>query len=234
MKKLSILALFIGVSCGVNAAEVESADVTTFVSGTPATAADVNSTIAALVTAINDNAVTIAQLQSTLNSQASRIAALETAVESLKSADSAFTLAGSTYRVGYIGAGHNYSSDTGYGASDSYGGNALVTFNDGGVLDITELTELEQELSFDLYCSDQADSSTCSRNLQDYSDAGSISGTWSLSGNEISITLEGETETWYVSDNGDVILAKDTTDILQEGTSSAFWANLSIGVKVSQ
>lgn len=237
MKKFNLLAISVLLACGVNAAEVNQDNVVTFTSGTPAKAAEVNTTVSALVSAINDNAATIASLQETIDAQAARISALETTVDGLEANTTpaqSNAVEGASYRVVYMGSGYNYDEGTSWGSLDNYGGSGLVTFVAGGTLDVTEGYEEERELALDASCTDITDFSTCTREQIVYGpDSFTISGTWTQTGNSITVTLDGQTENWYVSPDGNVLIPAKTTEIVSTSDPVTFFATMQVGVRVS-
>lgn len=182
--KLFLTAIVLCTHFNTQASEVDSGQITTFESGTPARASEVNNTLQALIDAINDNAA--------------RIEALEAASER--------NVAGRTYALrgnGVIfigGPNDSYGDGFGNASAGTFLDSGTVTFAADGTLSLS-LTFYEGEIGMNdggLY--------------QDGAEAENweASGTWTQSGSDLTLVIPGEdvVELMVSKDGSTVILAE--------------------------
>lgn len=225
MKKILFIGLTAAMLSPVSfASEVTAGvDTTVFSSGSPALAADVNNNFSALIAAINDNS--------------QRIDALGGAGGSLES-----KISGATYKIQFVGSILGRFSDTSSGFSDvymeHYNGLSTVTLNVDHTIS-ENFSEAMREIGFDrTECVDPPDCMQMEFRVEDNTDSDSTvsQGSWSVSGNVLSIMWPGETEAdeFFVTGNGEIIvMANGGVNVEVEGNDehSDFDSSLAIGVR---
>lgn len=234
MKNLLVLALSTSCALGLHAAEVDTANITTFTSGTAAKASEVNSTISALTTAIDDNAATIATLQSIIEDYETEITSLQASVEALQTATSN-DVTGNKYRVIDVGSGTLVENS--WGASIHSGVTAIANFAEDGNLYITDYAFNEVEIELESDCAQDPDTYEwdCEdRAVNTSSDSASLTGTWSQVGNTITANIDGDTVTWVVSDNSGTLVSIDIYDFDATDSPAYYQTSVLIGVKITE
>ncbi|PHR67021.1 hypothetical protein [Alcanivorax sp.] len=187
MKKVILTGLTaVALSANAMASNVEEGEVTQFNPNTQAVASEVNNNFAALIAAINDNN--------------DRISALEEAAGEV--AELADIVSGSTYKLYFSGG--IIELDEGGGANlERNGGIITMTFNSNETLNDTRI-EHGRFISLDEIC--DPDGSNCSHYVDTWSDDETGDGSWSISGQTLTVTFgDGESESFTVSLDGNVI-----------------------------
>lgn len=206
----------LGCATLAQAASVNENNVVDFQAGQPACAADVNQTIQALVDAINDNTAQIAALQDQVSIIASVVNLAQPTLQQ--------ELEGSVFQFASldVGAGatqvRNGLTEIGTMRHAIYYEAGTLTLNSDGTLDFSsDFRERETNLSINSGF-DQLDPSNPFPLIMDVdvsddideSGTFSIAGTWSLIGQELHLTIDGENEVLHVSTDGTTILSQNT------------------------
>lgn len=216
---LSMSALLITLS--LTADTVDNAEIVTFTAATPAKADDVNQTIQELVSAVNDNAARVATLEGQVATLQSEVGTLETQVAALEATPTLLSiLTGSSFTV--------YSHEVGVGASSDgeqhgilnsfvFGESAQYQLGIGGVLSVgavyvergTAVRVNHHQLDPAFLSGQNQEGVTQVTIDTDINATGFdiFSGTWSLSGSTLTVTYDGDTETYLVTPDGNMFVS---------------------------
>lgn len=192
-------------SANAFAGEVNANAVVEFSSGSVARASEVNGNFSALISAINDNAARIADLES-----------------SAPSAD----VEGHVYRFIEIEVG--VEGENGNSEPQSNARNRVFFWSNAGTLSFSGGTVS--------VAGDQAVEAVVERTnngvfAETISEVDSPSGTFTQSGSEVAVAIDGDNFTFHVSADGSVMVAR-VLDIIPAGSVTGADANMIIGVRV--
>ena len=189
------------------ASEVDDSAVTEFTAGTPAQAAQVNANFAALIAAINDNAARIADMEA---------AAPDVDVE------------GHVYRFIEIEVG--LEGEAGNSLPESPARNRAFMWSNAGSISFSGGTV---SISGDLAAEVLTERTNNGVFVETLTENDSPSGTFTQSGTQISVSIDGDSFTFHASADGSVMVAR-TLDVVATGTESTVGAdaNMIIAVRV--
>ena len=208
-----------------------TAQVAQFQPGTPARAADMN----ALVTAINNNTAQLKALQDQMSIVAS--------VTNLPQPTLQQNLAGSVYHVGILETAHGTSTSlngeqrTRLMRHTLFGETGTLTLNTDNTVTLT-LAGKESEANLTLLSgvptADPANETPSygSVSQTQFVENETLTGTWSVAGNVLTLNLDGDTETFSVSVDGNTLFnsAADTNN--DNPNITMYSVGLDVGIRI--
>jgi hypothetical protein len=220
-------------------AQVDQAQIVPFQAGTPARASDMNQNIQTLITAINNNT---AQLQA-LQNQMSIIAS----VTNLPQPTLQQNLAGSVYHVGILEIAHGTSStrtgltEIGDMRHTIFGETGTLTLNTDNTLTIT-LVGNESTANLTINSGfDETDPTNPFPLIMDvnvaqegFPETETLTGTWSLAGSVLTLDLDGDTETFSVSVDGNTLFNSSTDTNNDDPNITLHDVSVDVGVRISK
>lgn len=195
-------------------AQVDETQIIPFQAGTPARAADMNQNIQTLITAINNNTAQIKSLREQLSIVPASINLAQPTLDQ--------ELAGSVFRMAIVESAvggsrdRNGLTEIGNLRHKVFGEDASITLNADHTLSLTTNSR-ERESNLDINSGyDAADPSNPFPLIIDVNvltdldtvESPTFSGTWSVSGQVLTLNYDGESETYSVSVDGNTLLAQ--------------------------
>lgn len=221
-------------------AQVNQSQIIPFQAGTPARAADMNQNIDELIRAVNENTAQLKALQDQMSIIASVINLPQPTLQQ--------NLAGSVYKLGIM--------ETGIGASSHRNGLTEIgnmrhnMFNESGDLTLNvdgsasyAFNGKEREFLLDINSGFHADDPNSPfpaiidvnvSNSGTWNEVDTITGTWSVSGNVLTLNVDGDTETFFVSTDGNSLLNNAIDADNGDPNITMHSSSLDVGIRISK
>lgn len=218
-------------------AQVDEAQIIPFQAGAPARAADVNQNIQTLITAINNNNAEIKLLREQLALVPSKI--------NLPQPTQQQNLAGSIYHVGILEAAHG-TSTTLNGEQRTrlmrhmlFGETGTLTLNTDNTVTLTlagKQSEADLTLLSGVPAADPTNESPSYGSISqaEFVENETLTGTWSLAGSVLTLVLDGDTETFSVSVDGNTLFNNGADTDTDDPNITMHSVSMDVGVRISK
>ena len=191
---------------------VDETLVSTFQAGQPACAADVNQNFLALIAAVNDNAARVAELEAQLRQiQRPLDAKVSGSTYTIYSYETGLGEYSSTQNV--TGPGTIVKNTNGRLGHWSFVETGILTLNADGSASL-DVASHEREVYVDTFATHDVDSPDLPQIARvdlstpiDDAEALLVDGTWSISGQNLTLNIEGEVVSLVVSADGNILMA---------------------------
>lgn len=227
-KIITIISLLLPL--GISA-QVDESQIIQFQAGTPARAADMNQTIQALITTINNNNAEIKALRDQLTLVPSKVNLAQPTLQQ--------NLAGSVYHLGILEAAHGTKTTTD-GAQQTtrlmrhalFGETGTLTLNADSTLTLG-LTGAMRELDLILLSGVNTPSYGTTSQFG-APETENLTGTWSLAGSVLTLNLDGDTETFSVSVDGNTLINNGSDTENDDPSITMHTVSMDVGVRISK